>query len=79
MTLEPNKPATADGIRRILGDLDDETVASIIRTGATEAEIVEAFQWASADDELGADVERSRSGVVGAIYEILKSEEPDAP
>jgi hypothetical protein len=64
MTVEPNKLATAVEIRRIVGD---ETIASIIRTGATEAEIVQAFQRANADDELGADVERSPSGVVDAI------------
>jgi len=77
MTSETGKAATADIVRHILGDLDDATIARIVATGATEAEVLEASQWADADDELGAETERSRAGVVGEIYEILRSEEPD--
>lgn len=69
--------ATAAMVRQILGDLDDATIARIVATGATEAEVLEASQWAGADDELGAEVERAPAGRVGIIYEILKSEEPD--
>ena len=64
-------------IRQILGDLDDVTIARIVAIGATEAELVEASQWVDADDELGIETERSASGRVGQICEILQSEEPD--
>jgi hypothetical protein len=78
MKPDTDKPANAATIRHILGDLDDATVARIASLGATEAELLEASQWASADDELGAEIERSPAGRVGEIYEILQSEEPEA-
>ena len=73
-----DKPASAAAIRQIFGDFDDATVARIAAIGATEAELLEAYQWVSADDELGAETERSPSGTVGQICDILRSEEPDS-
>ena len=72
-----DQPAGVARVRQILGDLDDVTVARILAIGATEAELLEAFQWASADDELGPETERLPAGRVGEIYEILQSELPD--
>ncbi|HLG85854.1 MAG TPA: hypothetical protein VKZ79_01505 [Alphaproteobacteria bacterium] len=72
-----DKPVTAARVRQMLGDLDDVTIARIVALGATEAEVLEAFQWASADDELGTETERLPAGRVGEIYEILQSELPD--
>jgi hypothetical protein len=68
---------TADDVRKIVGQIDDERLAAILATGATTAQIVEAFTWLSSDDYLGADLERSLSGPVAEVYEILKSEEID--
>jgi hypothetical protein len=70
-------PITAAELHRMLGDLDDATCARIIATGATRAEVLEAQQWLSADDQLGTDLERGKHGVVGEIYEILL--EAEAP
>ena len=72
-----NPTAGAMEIRRIVGDVDDAMLTAIIATGATAAEITEALLWVSADDDLGTDLERSRRGVVGQVYEILQSEEAD--
>ena len=77
MSQTTGRPATAALVRQILGDLDDVTVARIMAIGATEAELLEASQWAGADDELGAETERAPAGRVGIVYEILQSEEPD--
>ena len=71
-------PAGAAVIRQILGDFDDDTIARIAAIGATETEVLEAYQWFSADDELGAETGRSPTGRVGEIYGILRSEEPDS-
>jgi hypothetical protein len=78
MSFVSDKPAGVAAIRQILGDFDDATVARIAAIGATEAELLEAYQWVSADDEVGAETERSPSGRVGQICEILRSEEPDS-
>jgi hypothetical protein len=77
MTTMPRKPATSEEIARILGDADDPVVVSIMRTGATAAEILEALQWIEDDDALEPDTGRELHGEVRAVYEILKAEEPE--
>jgi hypothetical protein len=77
-------PATASGVVRIVGPLEDDVITSIISTRATEAEVLEAVKWFTADDGLGAAIRRTCSGRVAQVYEILAAEaqdfdEPDMP
>lgn len=65
------RPISADELHRLLGDIDDATCARILATGATEAEVIEARQWLTADDQLGTELERGKRGVVGEVYDIL--------
>ncbi len=65
------QPVTGDEIRRILGTVDDEQVTAIMATGATAAEVMEAFEWLSGEDRLGTDLDHTRRGRAGAVYEIL--------
>jgi hypothetical protein len=69
--------ATASEIIEIVGHLDDGVVARILATGATPAEVLEAFTWATADDQIATELRHGRSGVAGEVYEILMQEEPD--
>ena len=69
--------ATAFEIIAICGHLDDGVIARIQATEATQAEVLEAFTWFSADDQIGTELGRGRHGAVGAVYEILMREEPD--
>ena len=69
--------ATASEIIAICGHLDDGVIARILATGATQAEVLEAFTWFSADDRIGTELQHGRSGAVGAVYDILVREEPD--
>ena len=71
------RPATAAEIVAICGHLDDDFVAAIAATGATAAEVLEAFTWYSADDQIGTELRRHRRGAVGVIYDILVQEELD--
>jgi hypothetical protein len=71
------RPATAAEIVAICGHLDDGPITRIIATGATASEVLEAFTWFSADDQIGTELRRSRHGAVGAVYDILMQEEPD--
>ena len=71
------KPATASEIRSIVGTLDDDVIAQIFATGASPAEVLEAFTWASADDQIGTELGRRPRGAVGAVYDILTAEDPD--
>ena len=70
-------PASPDEIRNIVGDVDDAVISDIMRTGATEGEVLEAFLWTTSDEELGNEVERLPHGAVGAVVEILRSQEPE--
>lgn len=72
------RPATASEIIAICGPLDDDVIARIVATGASPAEVLEAFTWYSADDQIGTELEHGRRGAVGMVYDILISEEPEA-
>ena len=71
------RPATAAEILEITGPLEDAVVMRILETGATPAEVLEAFTWATADDQIGTELERGPRGVVTRVYEILTLEEPE--
>jgi hypothetical protein len=80
MTMTPSPArtaATADEIRKIVGDVDDDVVSNIMSIGATESEVLEAFLWTTSDEELGNEVERLPHGAVGAVVEILEAQEPE--
>jgi hypothetical protein len=73
----PSRPATASEIIEIVGHLDDGVIVRILATGASPAEVLEAFTWVYADDQLGTELQHGRHGAVGAVYEILLQEEPE--
>jgi hypothetical protein len=73
----PWRPATASEIIEIVSHLDDGVVVRILATGASPAEVLEAFIWVNADDQLGTELQHGRHGAVGAVYEILLQEEPE--
>jgi hypothetical protein len=78
---KPSRPVTASEVVRLVGPLEDAVVARIIDTGATAAEVLEAFTWLTADDDLGTELERTRTGRVAQVYDILAPEfhEADEP
>ena len=44
---DTDRPATSDEVTGIAGELSAATVAKIIATGATSAEVLEAHTWLS--------------------------------
>ena len=74
---QSSRAATADEIVKIVGPLEDAVLMRIIETEATAAEVLEAFTWTSADDQIGTELERGPRGVVAQVYEIMKAEEPE--
>jgi len=64
-------PASASEIKGVIGPLEDAVITSILATGASAAEVLEAYTWLTADDQLGTQLERNRSGRVGQVYAIL--------
>src|SRR5207253_405213 len=69
------KPATAEEIRAIIGPAEDGLIAGIMATGATAAEVLEAFTWNNADDALGRELNRAPRGTVAEVCDILLAEE----
>jgi hypothetical protein len=72
-----SRPATAAEIIEIVGQLDDAVLMRILETQAARAEVLEAFTWVSADDQIGTELEHGPRGVVARVYDILKREEPE--
>lgn len=70
------RPATASEIVDILGPLDDAVLLQILQSGATAAEVLEAFTWINADDQIGTELEHGPRGAVGRVCEILEREQP---
>jgi hypothetical protein len=71
------KPATAAEIIEIVGPLDDAVLIRIVDTEATPAEVLEAFTWTTADDQIGTELGHRPRGAVARVYEILKREEAE--
>jgi hypothetical protein len=68
---------TAQDVRSIVGRIGDDRVSAILATGATPAQVVEAYTWLSSDEYLAGGLQRPLTGVVAEIYDILKASEPD--
>jgi hypothetical protein len=70
---------TYDQVVAITGrsGLDDEQIAAIIATGATAAEVIEAWAWINQEDDyLAAELERPLTGNVAAVYDLLSASRP---
>jgi hypothetical protein len=74
---DSKRPATADDIIGVLGAVEDGVLLEILETRATAAEVLEAFTWANADDQIGTELEHGPRGAVVRVYEILRGEEPE--
>lgn len=75
--MKTTNAASVHEIIGIVGPLDDAVLLRILETGATAAEVPEAYTWATADDQIGTELERGPHGAVAMVYEILKAEEPE--
>jgi hypothetical protein len=75
--MQQQRAATPAEIVDIVGPVEDALLLEILETGATAAEVLEAFTWANADDQIGTELERGPRAAVTRIYEILKREEPE--
>jgi len=70
-----SRPATAAEIIEIVGPLEDAVLMRIVETAATPSEVLEAFTWVTADDQIGTELEHRPRGAVAQVFDILKREE----
>lgn len=68
-------PAPVSAIRRLLDDVDDTVIPTIIGIGATERELFGAVQWIRADDLLDIGLGHRLEGLVYELFKILTAEE----
>ncbi|MBP2562278.1 hypothetical protein J2T08_001654 [Neorhizobium galegae] len=68
---------TSDDVTAILGPVDETLVAEVVATGATQAELSEAFAWANNDEALIGEGRRLPSGMVATLVDLLVSDEED--
>ena len=76
---ESKQTATAAEISHMVGDVDDVVVNSIMQTGASAAEVLQAVQWFRGGGGLEDEAGHEPHGAVKAVYEILQAEEPEEP
>lgn len=62
---------TRDQVRRVLGDVDDHTIARIISTGADEAHLIEATRRVEREARLGEATPEGDSTVVDELCAVL--------
>ena len=70
------KRVTRDDVTRVIGPVDDVTIAEIIGTGASADELAEAQAWIVNDDPLLNAGKPLPSGRVRELIDILAELEP---
>lgn len=71
---------TKNAVERVLGPVDDNLVAELALTGATEQELLEAHTWITNDEALVNEFRSLPSGRIGELVRILdalQGPEPD--
>ena len=68
-------PMTSSDVIAILGPADETLVADIVASGATQAELAEAFAWANNDEALMGEGRRLPTGTVALLIDLLDAEE----
>jgi hypothetical protein len=68
---------TSDDVITILGPVDETLVADVIATGATQAELSEAFAWVNNDEALIGEGRPLPSGRVATLVDLLVSDEDE--
>lgn len=71
-----DEPATGSEVREILGPLDDAVIAAILGVGATRNEVMEAYGWLSADDQIRRERHSTIHGKAAEVWRILEAELP---
>jgi hypothetical protein len=68
---------SVDDIHSILGDIEDAKAAAILATGASRAELEEAYLYAQGEGDKVDRAGHPLTGVVADLYEILTADEDE--
>jgi len=64
--------ATANAVVEIRGAVDDADLAAVLGTAATRDEVMEAYTWLSADDDLHRERHSAIHGMAAKVNRILE-------
>ena len=76
MNTETQLPTMSE-IVEIVGPLVDAVLQEILQSGATAAEVLEAFTWVCANDQIATEIEHGPRGAVLRVCEILERQQPE--
>lgn len=68
---------TSHDVVAVLGPADETLVAEVVATGATRAELAEAFAWASNDEALLGEGRHLPTGKVAALVDLMSADEEE--
>lgn len=68
---------TSDDVITVLGPVDQTLLADVIATGATQAELAEAFAWINNNEALIGEGRPLPSGRVATLVDLLISDEEE--
>lgn len=63
---------TREAVRQVLGPVGDSLAAELVGTGATEAELRDAYAWVTNDETLVNEMRPMPSGRVAELIDILE-------
>lgn len=66
---------THDLVTKIAGNIADEQIAAILKSGGTLEDLEEAVAWASGESDVMGDERLPLMGAASEIYEILTADE----
>lgn len=72
-------PMTAQDVIAVLGPTDENKIAEIIATGATPAELAEAWAWINNDEALINEGRPLPSGKIAQLCALLEEPDDDEP
>ena len=68
---------TAEEARALAGPIDDLTLAYVLDTGSTQAELAEALAWVENDEAMLNEGRPTPSGRVARLVELIKAREEE--
>lgn len=69
---------TAEDVRKLCGEVEDQQVAAILATGATLEELEEAVAWAGGLDDVMGEERKPLTGAAAQIYDLLAEDLDEA-
>lgn len=64
-------PTSAEDLQHLLGDIEADQAAEILKLGASYSDIEVALAWADGESDVMGKERQPLSGLAGAVYEII--------